>query len=124
MRLAADTLVGEHDFSAFRSSQCQAASPIRTLEPVVIHEAGDLLAIEFIANAFLHHMIRNIVGSLVEVAAGRKPVSWIEALRDSRDRTLAAGTFAPNGLYLTGVDYGGAIELDLWPAMPPGLLWG
>jgi tRNA pseudouridine38-40 synthase len=105
MRLAAAGLLGEHDFSAFRASECQAESPIRTLEQLNIERCGDYVVFEFAANAFLHHMVRNIVGSLVYVGAGRQPPEWMHELLAGRDRTRAAPTFSAAGLYLSRVRY-------------------
>jgi tRNA pseudouridine38-40 synthase len=105
MRQAAAELLGEHDFSAFRASECQAASPVRNLQKLDIARCGNYLVFDFAANAFLHHMIRNIVGSLVYVGAGRQPPQWLRELLDGCDRTRAAPTFAASGLCLTGVRY-------------------
>ena len=105
MRVGAVALVGTHDFSAFRAAECQAKSPVRTLSDVSVAASGDVLRFDFRANAYLHHMIRNIVGSLVYVGAGKQPPSWIGALLAGRDRTRAAPTFSPDGLYFTGVEY-------------------
>jgi tRNA pseudouridine38-40 synthase len=105
MRLAAAELLGEHDFSAFRASECQAASPVRVLRHLNISRHGDYVVFEFAANAFLHHMVRNIVGSLVYVGAGRQKPQWLRELLAGRDRTKAAPTFAAAGLYLSNVRY-------------------
>jgi tRNA pseudouridine38-40 synthase len=109
MRTAAAALIGTHDFSAFRSAECQAKNPVRKLrrlEVQVFGEAfGRCLRLRFEANAFLHHMVRNIVGALVDVGVGRRGVEWLAQLRDARDRTLASPTFSAAGLYLTGVHY-------------------
>ncbi len=105
MRAAAAALAGTHDFSAFRAAECQAASPVKTLSAIAVDADGDYVRFDFSANAFLHHMIRNIVGALVYVGAGKKPVTWIAELLALRDRTRAAPTFAADGLYLTGADY-------------------
>ncbi len=105
MAMAGVVLVGTHDFSAFRAAECQAKSPTRTLTNLVIAAAGDQVRFEFSANAFLHHMIRNIVGALVYVGAGKHPTSWIGDLLAGRDRARAAPTFGPDGLYFTGADY-------------------
>ena len=102
---AGSALVGTHDFSAFRAAECQAKSPAKTLTTLGIAAMGDHIRFDFCANAFLHHMIRNIVGALVYVGAGRHPPSWIGELLECRDRTRAAPTFAPDGLYFTGADY-------------------
>jgi tRNA pseudouridine38-40 synthase len=120
MSAAAARLTGEHDFSAFRSSQCQARSPVRTLERLVLREQGATLVIELQANAFLHHMVRNIVGALVWVGLGRRPADWIGDLLSGRDRSLGAPTFSPSGLYLNGVEYPERYGIDSWPPiMPP-----
>jgi tRNA pseudouridine38-40 synthase len=102
---AAHSLIGEHDFSSFRSSQCQANSPIREVRTIEFHEDGSLLFIEFRANAFLHHMIRNVVGALVEVGTGKRDLAWFKAMFEAKDRRLGAPTFAPDGLYFCGATY-------------------
>ncbi len=94
MREAAEHLVGTHDFSAFRAAECQAKSPTKTLTGIGIAVDGEELCFDFRANAFLHHMIRNIVGSLVYVGAGKHPPGWVAELLAKRDRTRAAPTFA------------------------------
>lgn len=105
MRSAAACLVGAHDFSAFRAAQCQAKSPIKHLYRADIVAQGDCIVFDFHANAFLHHMIRNLVGSLVYVGKGKHPPAWIAQLLQARERTRAAPTFAADGLYFAGVDY-------------------
>jgi tRNA pseudouridine38-40 synthase len=105
MRVAAKALVGEHDFSAFRSAECQARNPVRVLSRLNIDRRGDLVRFELRSNAFLHHMVRNIVGSLVYVGCGRQPVKWLAEVLESRDRRLAAPTFSAAGLYLVQVEY-------------------
>ncbi len=102
---AARALSGTHDFSAFRAAECQAQSPVKTLAFVGVTADGEYVRFDFSANAFLHHMIRNIVGALVYVGAGKAPAGWIAELLAARDRTRAAPTFAADGLYLTGADY-------------------
>jgi len=102
---AARYLLGEHDFSAFRAAECQARSPVKTLHEAAVARHGEYLVFEFRANAFLHHMVRNFVGALVYVGKGRHEPGWIGELLESRDRGLAAPTFAPDGLYLSGVEY-------------------
>lgn len=115
MQAAARALEGRHDFSAFRSAECQAASPVRELRRVTIGRRGALVTFEFRANAFLHHMVRNLVGSLVFVGKGRQPSAWIADVLASRDRARGAPTFDAAGLYLAGVTYE-----DQWglPAVP------
>jgi tRNA pseudouridine38-40 synthase len=104
-------LVGEHDFSGFRDAQCQAKSPVRHLIAASVARDRTLVVFTFRANAFLHHMIRNVVGSLVYVGAGKQPPQWIAEVLQSRDRRVAAPTFAPDGLYLAGVEYDPAFGL-------------
>ena len=122
MSEAARALVGTHDFSAFRAAECQARSPSRNLTEVAIDVDGGLIRFDFCANAFLHHMIRNIVGALVCVGSGREPTAWIAELLAGRDRTRAAPTFAPDGLYFTGADYDAAWGLP--PTRRPVVLPG
>ena len=105
MRAAARALIGEHDFSAFRAAECQAKTPVRTLHSLVIEQQAERIDLVVRGNAFLHHMVRNIVGSLVYVGAGKQAPGWIAELLASRDRTKAAPTFAPEGLYLERIDY-------------------
>jgi tRNA pseudouridine38-40 synthase len=105
MREAAACLIGTHDFSAFRSSQCQAKTPVKTMYDIAIREQGDLIIFTLRASAFLHHMVRNLVGSLVYVGSGREPVAWLEQVLRGRDRAQAAPTFMPDGLYLARIEY-------------------
>lgn len=107
MQQSADCLIGEHDFSSFRSSQCQAKSPVRTLYELNITQHGARIVVQFRANAFLHHMVRNMMGALVQVGQGREPVDYVKRVLEARDRTQGAPTFAPDGLYLTNVSYPG-----------------
>lgn len=105
MREAAEFLIGEHDFTSFRSSECQAASPVRTLHELDIQAHGRFVLMTFRANAFLHHMVRNLVGTLVYVGQGRQPPEWVAEVLAARNRAAAAPTFAAAGLYLTGIEY-------------------
>ena len=105
MQLAARLLIGEHDFSAFRSSECQAKTPVRTLTRLDLARRGEHLVFDFRANAFLHHMVRNIVGSLVYVGKGKYPPEWLGEVLAGRDRNRAAPTFEAAGLYLSRVEY-------------------
>jgi tRNA pseudouridine38-40 synthase len=105
MREAAAYLVGENDFSAFRSSECQAKSPVRTLHSLDIEERAGQIHFVLRANAFLHHMVRNIVGTLVYVGSGKRPPSWAKEVLLSRKRSEAAPTFSPEGLYLEKIEY-------------------
>ena len=105
MQRAAGQLLGEHDFSAFRAADCQAKSPVKLVRHASIRRHGDMLVFDFEAGAFLHHMVRNMVGSLVYVGQGKHPPEWISQLLQSGDRRLAAPTFSAAGLYLVGVRY-------------------
>ncbi len=105
MQTAAQCLVGEHDFSAFRAAQCQAKSPVKNLRQLDIRRHGEMLILDVSADAFLHHMVRNIVGCLVYVGKGKYPPEWLTEVLVSRERSLAAPTFAPDGLYLRRIQY-------------------
>ncbi|MGB7650776.1 MAG: tRNA pseudouridine(38-40) synthase TruA [Gallionella sp.] len=105
MQQAAQCLLGTHDFSAFRAAQCQAKSPIKTLRQLDIYREGDMLIFDVSADAFLHHMVRNLVGCLVYVGKAKYPVEWLAEVLASRDRKRAAPTFSPDGLYLRQVKY-------------------
>jgi len=105
MQCAARLLIGEHDFSAFRSAECEARTPVRALERLDIARRRDYLTFDFRANAFLHHMVRNIVGCLVYVGKGKHPPEWLGEVLESRDRSRAAPTFEAAGLYLHRVIY-------------------
>jgi tRNA pseudouridine38-40 synthase len=105
MREAAALLVGEHDFSAFRSAECQAKTPVRTIHAFHVEQSGERIEFVVRANAFLHHMVRNLVGTLVYVGKGKHPPQWVQELLLSRDRTKAAPTFGPEGLYLERIEY-------------------
>lgn len=102
---AAACLPGEHDFSSFRASQCQARSPVRKLHSLRFSRYRDLIILELRANAFLHHMVRNIAGVLMTVGCGDKPRQWVEEVLAARDRTRGGVTAAPHGLYLVKVEY-------------------
>lgn len=105
MRKAAALLLGEHDFTSFRASACQAKSPVKTMHRIEITRRGAYWRFEFEANAFLHHMIRNIMGCLVQVGHGLQPPGWISDVLLARSRDAAAPTFAPDGLYFLGPVY-------------------
>ena len=105
MRKAAAFLVGEHDFSCFRGSMCQAKSPIKTIEYLQIDEIGDDLIIKVKANAFLHHMVRNLVGTLLKVGRGEESPEWMLSVLDSKDRKEAGPTAEPQGLYFIKAHY-------------------
>jgi tRNA pseudouridine38-40 synthase len=118
MREASRCLLGERDFSAFRSSECQAKTPVKLLQRIAIERRGHYVAFEFAANAFLHHMVRNLVGCLVHVGKGAQPPGWLREVLEGRDRAKAAPTFPADGLYLTSVTYPERWNL---PAFPPML---
>jgi tRNA pseudouridine38-40 synthase len=118
MQAAAQLLLGEHDFSAFRAAECQARSPVRSLTKIDITQHGDIIAFELRANAFLHHMVRNIVGCLVYVGKRKYPPEWIRELLIGRRRSDAAPTFSAAGLYLAGVSYDDKWKLPRF-AEPP-----
>ena len=105
MHRAAQALLGEHDFSAFRTVHCQAAHPRREIQALDVRRAGDIVEVEVQANAFLHHMVRNIVGSLLPVGRGEQPEGWLAELLAGRDRTLAGPTAPPDGLVFVGPRY-------------------
>jgi tRNA pseudouridine38-40 synthase len=105
MREAAAVLVGEHDFSAFRAAQCQAPTPVKTVRRIEITQHGAYWRVDFDASAFLHHMVRNIMGCLVAVGTGTRAPGWMREVLDSRSREAAAPTFAPDGLHFLGPYY-------------------
>jgi tRNA pseudouridine38-40 synthase len=105
MHQAAQALMGEQDFSSFRAHSCQSASPRRLMHFIDVYRRDERVFIDLCANAFVHHMVRNIAGVLIEIGTGRKPVEWTAHLLECRDRTQAAMTASPNGLHLLGVLY-------------------
>jgi tRNA pseudouridine38-40 synthase len=102
---ALTSLVGTHDFTSFRAAECQAKSPIKTIHSATLCEQNGMLRFDFHADAFLHHMIRNIVGACVYIGNKRQSVDWIDTLLAAKDRRKAAPTFSPDGLYLAGIEY-------------------
>jgi tRNA pseudouridine38-40 synthase len=113
MQEAVKPLLGWHDFSAFRAAQCQAKSPVKLMHDIQIRRQGELIVFTLKANAFLHHMVRNLVGSLVYIGQGREEVEWMAELLASRSRQHAAPTFMPDGLYLAKIDYDEKWQLPL-----------
>jgi tRNA pseudouridine38-40 synthase len=105
MHEAAQSLIGEKDFTSFRSVECQSNTPMRHLYECQVKRVGDLVCIDVLANAFLHHMVRNIAGVLMAVGSGRRPVSWVEEVLLAKDRKMGAETAPPYGLYLIEVRY-------------------
>lgn len=117
MQIAAQALVGKHDFSSFRAANCQSKTPIRSVSNVSVQRFGDLVLIDIEANAFLQHMVRNIAGVLLDVGCGTHSVNWPEELLALKDRTKGGKTAPPNGLYFIGVYYEPDIGLPstVWP---------
>ena len=111
MQAAAVYLQGEHDFSAFRASECQAKTAIRNLTTASVEKHGESIIFNFSANAFLQHQVRNMVGALIYVGNGKYPPEWINSLLAEKNRTLSPPTFSPSGLYLTGVVYDAKYQL-------------
>lgn len=105
MHRAAQALLGENDFSAFRTAQCQAHSPMRNVREIAVARCGDTVTVEIEANAFLHHMVRNIVGSLLSVGRGERLVEWLAELLHGRDRKVAAPTAPAAGLVFLAPRY-------------------
>jgi tRNA pseudouridine38-40 synthase len=120
MRAAAAHLLGEHDFSSFRSSQCQALSPVKTLRTIAIVRRGAYWRFDFDGSAFLHHMVRNIMGCLVAVGQGQHEPAWMADVLAAKDRDAAAPTFAPDGLYFAGPYYDAAHDI---PERTPAFDW-
>jgi tRNA pseudouridine38-40 synthase len=120
MQAASECLLGEQDFSAFRAIHCQANTPHRRVHHVKVTRQNDFVIIDIKANAFLHHMVRNIAGSLITIGLGAEPVQWMAELLHGKDRTKAAATGKPGGLYMVEVDYAQSLEL---PKSIPGPLF-
>lgn len=120
MREAAVHLIGVHDFSSFRSAECQALSPIKRLDHIEIGKRGSYWRFEFQAVAFLHHMVRNLMGCLVAVGTGTRTPQWMKDVLEARSRDAAAPTFAPDGLYFLGPLYDDELAL---PRHNPAMDW-
>lgn len=120
MRSCAAYLLGEHDFSAFRSAECQAASPVKILRDIRIEQRGAYWRFEFDASSFLHHMVRNIMGCLVAVGAGGQPPGWMAEVLASRERKQAAPTWPAAGLYFAGPYYHARYAV---PTQVPAMDW-
>ena len=118
MHDAAQTLLGERDFSAFQAASCQSRTPMRNVQCINVERRGDLVIIEVQANAFLHHMVRNIAGALLAIGDGRKSIDWIVQLMAGRDRSLGVETAAPDGLYLVDIRYPAQYVLPQTPRGP------
>lgn len=120
MQAAADRLLGEYDFTSFRAAECQAASPVKTVRRIAVSRRGAYWRFDFDASAFLHHMVRNIMGCLVAVGSGRQPPAWISDVLAARSRDAAAPTFPAEGLYFLGPYYDAALAL---PEHTPAFDW-
>ena len=120
MRAAALHLLGEHDFSSFRSSECQARSPVKTLRTIAITQRGAYWRFDFDGSAFLHHMVRNLMGCLLAVGSGSQPPGWLAEVLAARNRDAAAPTFAAAGLYFAGPYYDARLNL---PEHTPAMDW-
>lgn len=118
MHEAAQSLVGEHDFSSLRAAECQSSTPMRRLECIAVSRSGEYVIINVTANAFLHHMVRNIAGVLLAIGVGDQPVGWCKAVLEAKDRRMAGVTAPPQGLSLVGVRY--PVHLQL-PSEPLGV---
>ena len=105
MQAAAERLLGEHDFSAFRAAGCQASTAVRTINYISVSRQGDWLTLEVTANAFLQHMVRNIVGTLADIGLGEQPVEWVDDVLASRDRKAGGIAAPPHGLILVSIEY-------------------
>ena len=105
MHIAAQHLLGEHDFTSFRASACQATHAVREIQAISVAREGDAIALEVTANGFLYHMVRNIAGSLIRVGKGEAEPGWVSEVLEARDRTLAAPTAQPDGLYFVGARF-------------------
>jgi tRNA pseudouridine38-40 synthase len=112
MHKAAQDLVGEHDFTSFRSVECQSRHPHRRIMQIAVTKKQDLVMIDITANAFLHHMVRNIAGVLITIGSGRKPLEWAKEVLLAKDRRMGAETAPPYGLYLVGVTYPREFNID------------
>ncbi len=111
MAEAAQYLLGEHDFSSYRAVACQAKSPVRTLHRLTVERQGQFIHLDIEANAFLHHMVRNIAGVLMAIGSGEQEPEWAKEVLEARDRRLGGVTAPPGGLYLTAVDYPDAFDI-------------
>ena len=118
MHAGARYLLGEQDFSSFRAAHCQARTPMRNVHSVTVSRTGDMVVVDIEANAFLQHMVRNIVGVLLDIGVGQRPAGWVGELLSLRDRTRASRTAPPNGLYLIDVIYPPSAGIPPGPNLP------
>ena len=124
MRIAAAYLIGEHDFTSFRAAECQARTPMRNMHEITVERTGEHIVLTVRANAFLHHMVRNIAGVLIAIGSGERPTDWTATVLEARDRTKGGVTAAPGGLYLAGIRYTPSLGLPSEPAWEPPLGFG
>ncbi len=122
MQAASAYLLGEHDFSSFRAAECQALSPVKQMLRVEIGQQANMLYFDFSATAFLHHMVRNIMGALLHIGKGNESPDWMAWLLAQQNRAVAPPTFMPDGLYLTGVSYPAEFGLATEPDRRYGLI--
>jgi tRNA pseudouridine38-40 synthase len=122
MHEAAQALIGEHDFSSFRAVECQSATPMRRIVSVAVRADGPLVILEVTANAFLHHMVRNIAGTLIEVGTGERPPQSVADTLAARDRTRAGVTAPAGGLYLWHVAYPDSLPIPGLVGQPPSAM--
>lgn len=120
MARAAAALIGEHDFTSYRAVACQARSPVREVRELEVSRRGNIIVLRIRANAFLHHMVRNVAGVLMTIGRGAREVAWAGQVLDARDRTLGGVTAPPDGLYLTDVEYPARHAL---PKLRPAVLF-
>jgi len=121
MHEAAQALLGEHDFTSFRAAACQARHAVREIQQVSVRRTGEIVSLEITANGFLYHMVRNIAGSLMRVGLGEENTAWVKEVLEKMDRTIAAPTAPPEGLYFVGARYPDSCGL---PASPPAFSRG
>jgi len=124
MQRGAEHLLGEHDFSSFRAQGCQSKSPFRRMHLLDVSRDGDQVVVDLVANAFLHHMVRNIVGVLMTIGAGKAEPEWAREVLDARSRSLASVTAPPDGLYFASVMYPATFAVpqdSIFSRLPPGV---
>ena len=122
MDQGAQHLLGEQDFTSFRSVECQSKTPMRNIQQIRVTRSGDIIIIDITANAFLHHMVRNIAGVLIAIGSGKQPVTWVVDVLKAKDRKLGAETAPSYGLYLVQVNY--PTEFGVLQSNPgPLFLW-
>jgi tRNA pseudouridine38-40 synthase len=122
MHEAAQHLIGEHDFTSFRAAQCQSRTPMQYVHSISVARSGEIIELAITANAFLHHMVRNIAGTLIAIGTGERAIDWTREVLDARDRTQGGITAPPGGLYLTGIRYAAGLQLQSERNERPALL--